>query len=243
MTTVRLRLGARCYDLSRRILVMGTIEADGRGAAGRLLQRADALVAEGADLLSAHGPAEEDRLVELVELLAGRVDVPVAVVTGDARVLEAACGAGAVLGHDRSGFADPAYLAVAARSGASVVATHAGGPGPGEPVAEVTRALAERAGRARAAGLAPEQVVVDAGLEAKAPAPRAALLRAGDDLAGLGHPLLLSAAPDVFGGRDAALAAAAYGAAHGCRILRTADVAGTVRVVRIVERLLVAGGR
>ena len=40
--------------------------------------------------------------------------------------------------------------------------------------------------------------------------------------------------------RAPSLVAVAYGVAHGCRIVRVHDVAGTVRVVRIVERLLEA---
>jgi dihydropteroate synthase len=36
------------------------------------------------------------------------------------------------------------------------------------------------------------------------------------------------------------MAATAYGLSHGCRIVRVHDVAGTVRVVRLVERILEA---
>jgi len=118
-------------------------------------------------------------------------------------------------------------------------------------VSEVVRFLTERAGRALAAGLCPEQVILDAGLDlGKTAGQSAVLLRESAVLAGLGHPLLLSASNKTFLGvlldlpvakrRDASLAAVAYGVARGCRIVRVHDVAGTVRVVRILERLLEA---
>ena len=76
-------------------------------------------------------------------------------------MLDEACTAGAVVGNDISGFADPDYLRVAAKHDASVVATHIRlrprVPDP-EPhyddlLADVTAFLLDRAARARAAGL------------------------------------------------------------------------------------------
>src|SRR5208282_1916209 len=88
-------------------------------------------------------------------------------------VAAAAFGAGAVLGNDISGFADPAYLPAAARAGASVVATHIRlaprVPDP-EPhyddlVGEVAGFLLERAERALASGITADRIVLDAGLD------------------------------------------------------------------------------
>ena len=76
----------------------------------------------------------------------------------------------------------------------------------------------------------------------------AVLLRESDALADCGYTLLLSASNKRFLGdllgldleerRDASLAAVAYGVAHGCRIVRVHDVAGSVRVCRTVEAVL-----
>ena len=57
-----------------------------------------------------------------IEAIASRFDVAVSVDTFSSKVAEAAFQAGAVLGNDISGFADPDYLPVAKRHGASVVA-------------------------------------------------------------------------------------------------------------------------
>jgi dihydropteroate synthase len=234
------------------------------------LRRAEALVADGADILdvggvkAGPGPAvseeeELDRVVPAVEALVKRFDVPVSADTWNARVLAAACAAGAVVGNDISGFGDPDYLATAARVGASVVATHIRlAPRVRDPephyddlVDDVAAFLVERAERARAAGLAPDQIVLDAGLDlGKTAAQSAVLLRESDRLAALGYPLLLSASNKTFLGvlldldvdarRAPSMAATAYGLSHGCRIVRVHDVAGTVRVVRLVERILEA---
>jgi dihydropteroate synthase len=271
-----LRLGGRRYDLTTRTLVMGILNRTpdsffDQGASfdlDALLRRADRLVTEGADILDVGGvkagpgpevgEAEElDRVVPAVEAVATRFEVPVSVDTGRAAVLEAACGLGAVCGNDISGFADPAYLTTAARHRAAVVATHSGvrprvpGPDPDSEdlVGEVCAFLAERSGRALRAGIPPEAVVLDAGLDlGKTAAQSAVLLRESRRLAALGHPLLLSASDQTFPGvlLDQAidrrgwssLAATAYGVARGVRIVRVHDVAGTVRVVRTVAALL-----
>jgi dihydropteroate synthase len=265
---VLLDLGGRTYDLTRRALVMGILNRTpdsfyDKGATfglDALLAWAEQLVAEGADILDVGGvkagpgpevtEAEElDRVVAPIEALARRFDVPISVDTWRASVAAAAYGVGAVIGNDISGFADPGYLDAAARAGAAVVATHirlaprVADPDPhyDDVVAEVAGFLTDRAERALAAGIAPERVVVDAGLDLGKTAEQSlALLRGSPALAGLGFPLLLSASNKTFLGklldleidqrRTASLAAAALGVSWGCRVLRVHDVAGTCRV-------------
>ncbi len=272
----RFRLGERVHDLTSRTLVMGVLNRTpdsfyDRGATfalDTLVERGLALVADGADILDVGGvkagpgpevsEAEElDRVLPALEALAATVAVPLSVDTWRASVLDAACHAGAVIGNDISGFADPDYLAVAAGHHASVVATHIRlrprVPDP-EPVytdlvGDVRAFLLDRAGQAQAAGLDPERIALDAGLDlGKTPAMSAVLLRESETLSRLGYTLLLSASNKRFLGellgldindrRDVSLAAAAYGVAHGCRIIRVHDVAGTVRVCRTLDAIL-----
>jgi dihydropteroate synthase len=265
-------------DLAWRTLVMGILNRTpdsfyDRGATyelDALRRRAEVLVAEGADLLDVGGvkagpgpevsEAEElDRVVPAVAALHDALGVAVSVDTWRASVLDAACAAGAVVGNDISGFADPGYLPVAARRGASVVATHirlrprVPDPQPyyDDLVPDVRAFLLERAARAEAAGLRREQIALDAGLDlGKTPAMSAVLLRESAALAHDGYVLLLSASNKRFLGelldldiddrRDVSLAAVAHGVAHGCRIVRVHDVAGTVRVCRTVEAVMAA---
>ncbi len=271
-----LRLGDNTLDIRKRVVVMGILNRTpdsfyDRGATwsfDAFLARADELVSEGADLLDVGGvkagpgpevgEAEElERVVPAIEALHARFDVLLSVDTWRASVLDAACGAGAVVGNDISGFGDADYLAVAAKHNATVVATHIRlkprVPDP-EPhyddlVSEVTDFLVDRANRARDAGLEPEQIVLDAGLDlGKTPAQSAVLLRESAQHATLGYPLLLSASNKRFIGellsrdiddrRAESLASVAYGVVEGCRIVRVHDVRGSAHVCRTIEALL-----
>jgi len=226
----------------------------------RFFDRADQLVREGADVLDVGGvkagPGPEvteeeelDRVVPVIAALHARFDVPLSVDTWRASVASAAFDAGAAVGNDISGFADPGYLPAAAAAGATVVATHirlaprVPDPTPhyADVVAEVERFLVERAERALAAGLAADHVIVDAGLDLGKTAEQSLLLlQRSAALASLGYPLLLSSSNKTFLGvvleialderRSASLASAAMGIAGGCRLVRVHDVAGTCKV-------------
>ncbi|MEX1009216.1 MAG: dihydropteroate synthase [Acidimicrobiia bacterium] len=275
---VSYRLGDRVHDLTTRTLVMGILNRTpdsfyDRGATFALdafLRRADEVVAQGADIVDVGGvkagPGPEiteeeelDRVIEPIEALHDRFDIAISCDTWRAAVLDAACTAGAVVGNDISGFGDPDYLRVATKHGASVVATHirleprVADPEPhyDDLMRDVTAFLLERAAQAEAAGLAPEQIALDAGLDlGKTPAQSAVLLRESDALASHGYALLLSASNKRFLGelleldigerRAASLAAVAYGVAHGCRIVRVHDVLGSVQVCRMIEAILEA---
>jgi dihydropteroate synthase len=276
-TRIELALGDRLYDCTHRALVMGICNRTpdsffDRGATfalDDLLARADALVAAGADLIDVGGVkagpgpevSEEDeleRVVPTVEALRARLDVPLSVDTWRASVAAAAFAAGAVVGNDISGFADPDYLGAAARAGATVVATHirlrprVADPEPSYPgddvVGAVEQFLRDRLHRALDAGIPRERIVLDAGLDlGKSASHSLRLLRESDRLAAIGQPLLLSASNKTFLGvvldlevterRDASLAAVALGVARGCRVVRVHDVAGTRRVVDLLAAI------
>ena len=275
---MRLVIGSRQYDLATRSLVMGILNRTpdsffDRGeffALDATMRRAEQLVVEGADILDVGGvkagpgpevsePEELERVIPAVAAVRARFDVPISVDTWRAEVARAAYAAGAEVGNDISGFADPDYLRVSAAAGATVVATHIRReprvPDP-EPhyvdvVATVCEFLADRARRAELAGIPSERIVVDAGLDlGKTWEQSLELLRRSDALVALGHPLLLSASNKPFLGklldleiterRDASLAATALGVARGCRIVRAHDVRGTRRVCDTIAAVLEA---
>jgi len=276
---VELALGDRRYDITTRALVMGILNRTtdsfyDKGAfydMDRFLGRAEQLVADGADVLDVGGvkagPGPEvteeeelDRVIPAVEALRARFDAPISADTWRASVAKAAFEAGAVVGNDISGFADPDYLAVAAQANAAVVATHIRlrprerDPNPVYPggvVHDVRAFLADRAHRAEAAGIPKERVIIDAGLDLGKTTPQSVvLLRESRRFAELGYPLLLSASNKTFLGellglditqrREASLSAAALGIAGGCRVLRVHDVKATARVRDALEAVLSA---
>jgi dihydropteroate synthase len=275
---VRLVLGDRAHDLTNTALVMGILNRTpdsfyDRGAywdPDAFWRRAEDLVNAGADLLDVGGVkagpgpevTEAEELERVIPAIAGlheRFDVPLSVDTWRASVAAEAYGAGAVVGNDISGFADPGYLPAAAAAGASVVATHirlaprVADPDPryDDVVAEVSQFLAERARRARDAGLAEDHIVLDAGLDLGKTAEQSrTLLLASDRLAQLGYPLLLSASNKTFLGRifdldigerrEASIAAHAIGVSLGCRVLRVHDVRAACRVRDVLAAVLAA---
>ncbi|MCY3806014.1 MAG: dihydropteroate synthase [bacterium] len=276
-----LELGERRYDLAERPLVMGILNRtpDSFFDAGEywgfddFLSRAERLRRDGADILDVGGvkagPGSEvtaseelERVVPAIEALAARFDVALSVDTWRASVAEAAYAAGAVLGNDISGFADPDFLPVAAEAGTAVVACHVRlAPRYADPdpvyedlLGEVRSYLAERASWADFAGLGPTRVLLDAGLDlGKTPAMSAALLRRSDHLAALGYPTLLSASNKGFLGRlcgtelgerrAGSIAAHALGSFAGCGVIRAHDVRGTRRVVEVATELRRRSGR
>ena len=275
---MRLSLGDRVYDLTTRSLVMGILNRTtdsffDKGAffeMDAMLALAERHVRDGADILDVGGvkagpgpevtEAEEmDRVVPAVNALVQRFDVPVSVDTWRATVAKEAYSAGAVIGNDISGFADPEYLPVAAAAGTTVVATHirlqprVPDPEPeyDDVVAAVRDFLVDRAHRAEAAGVGVDRIVVDAGLDlGKTWQQSLTLLRRSADLAALGYPLLLSASNKTFLGRlldldveerrEASISAAALGVSYGCRIVRAHDVKGTRRVCDVIAAVLEA---
>jgi len=277
---MELALGPHTYDVTYRALVMGILNRtpDSFYDRGRFwdleafYRRADALVAEGADLLDVGGvkagpgpevsEAEElDRVVGVIDELHRRFDVPLSCDTWRASVARAAYAVGAVVGNDISGFADPDYLEAAASAGATVVATHIRlGPRIPDPephyddvVGEVNAFLLERARRARAAGIPTERIVLDAGLDlGKTWQQSVVLLRHSSSLAALGFPVLLSASNKTFLGRmfdleidqrrEISHAAHAMGIVGGCRILRAHDVRGACQVADVMAAMLESAG-
>ena len=150
-----------------------------------------------------------------------------------------------MVGNDISGFADPDYLPVCGR-GRRLGGGHPHPPAPAgaRPRPALRRRggrrcatfLADRAGQAAAAGIPPERIMVDAGLDlGKTEAQSLVLLRASPtDWPSSAHPVFLSASNKRFlwtlldvdraSAGDGTMAAHTLGIALGCRILRAHDV-------------------
>lgn len=270
-----LRLGDRTVDITHRALVMGILNRTPDSFYDRgqfwdfdaFLRLADQHVENGADILDVGGvkagpgldvtEAEElERVLPAIEALVKRFETPISVDTWRASVARGAYQLGAVIGNDISGFGDPDYLPAAAAAGATVIATHirlkprVADPAPvyDDVVQDVSDFLATRARWALDAGVAPDRIVVDAGLDlGKTWQQSLTLLRHSDALVGLGFPVLLSASNKTFLGklldlevgdrREASHAATALGVIGGCRIVRVHDVAGSRRVCDFLAAL------
>src|SRR6266705_1874772 len=153
---------------------------------------------------------------------------------------------------------DPALLPLCAEQGVPVVLMHMQGtpvtmqldPRYADVVAEVAAFLAERAGAARAAGVAADAIVVDPGIGfGKTVAHNCALLARLDLVASLGYPVLVGVSRKGFigqllgdrptNGRLLGTAAAvALAVARGARLVRVHDVGAMRDVARVAEAVV-----
>jgi dihydropteroate synthase len=252
---------------------------------GRAVEGALRMLDEGADLIdlgaestrpgggvygagAATVPPDEEiaRLLPVLGALRRQTAAPLSVDTRKGAVARRALGAGADLVNDVSALADPELGAAVAAAGCPVVLMHSRGDLPtmqrdirfDDLVGEVRDELAAALARAAAAGIDPEQVVLDPGIGfGKTWEQNLALIGRLGDLAPLGRPLLLGASRKSFiaravesaGGplqvppRDrlaGSLAAAAWAAAGQAAILRVHDVAETVQFLAVWRAIVSA---
>ncbi|MFO0726544.1 MAG: dihydropteroate synthase [Myxococcota bacterium] len=206
-------LGRHRLKLGERALVMGIVNAtpdsffdrgkyfDARDP-GPAIARAEAVIADGADVLDVGGEtaqpsspvlsAEEEiaRVVPVISALAARTQVPISVDTYKPEVAERAIAAGASLINDTSGLADPRLADVAAKTGAGLVIMHIVGhpkerrtPGFADPIQAISDFLREKMAIAEGRGVPRERLLIDPGIGfGKTPSENLALIR---DLAAL----------------------------------------------------------
>jgi dihydropteroate synthase len=263
-----------------RPLVMGILNVtpDSFSDGGRFsgpaaaIEAGRALLAEGANILDIGGestrpnaaivPAAEEmaRVVPVIRALAAEGAV-ISVDTRNAATMEAALQAGAAIINDVSGLKhDAAAAGVVARAKCPVVLMHMRGSPMtmncqahyADLVPEVLAELAAARDAALAAGIAGGAIALDPGLGfAKLGEQNLELLRATDQVAALGHPVVIGVSRKkfigVFGGEAAAarrvpgsLAAGLFAVERGAHILRVHDVAATVQALAM-WRALTAG--
>lgn len=218
------------------------------------LERARQMVAEGADLIDIGGEStrpgaqpvsseeEKRRVLPALEALLG-LGVPISIDTRKPEVAAEALALGAHLLNDVTGLRDERMSALAARYEVPAVIMHMPVPDPAtmqqhahyvDVVAEVGEFLRVQARKALEAGV--PQAVLDPGIGfGKTPEHNLELIRRLDELAALGHPVLLGASRKRFIGTltgvevaeqrvMGTVAAHLFGVSRGARILRVHDV-------------------
>lgn len=231
-----------------------------------------AMRAEGADLVDVGGEStrpgaervdaatEIARVVPVIRELAA-AGVPMSIDTTRAAVAAEALAAGATVVNDVSGgLADPTMAKVVADAGCPWVLMHWRGHSRhmqqlatyGDVVAEVRAELAQRIEEALAAGVAPEQIIVDPGLGfAKTAEHNWQLSARLDEIISLGYPVLFAASRKSYLGallvdadgrprpvdqREAAtLATTVLAVAAGVWGVRVHDVRASVDAIRVWE--------
>jgi dihydropteroate synthase len=270
---LELAAGGRPVVLGRAVWLMGVVNAtpDSFSDAGRYptvesrVERARELLAAGATIIDIGGESattnrppvgaavEIERVVPLVERVAGELGAVVSIETYRPAVAAAAIAAGATLVNDVSGLRDPELADVCAETGAGLIVMHTAAPpkqrlhDPGrypDIVNEVLAFLGARIELARSRGVPFERLIVDPGPDfAKTPAQTIELLRGAGRLHELGRPVLMAVSRKDFvgaltGRRPAerlagSLAALAHGLELGAQIFRMHDIAAAADFIAV----------
>lgn len=278
-----LKLPSRTLLLGERTLVMGVLNvtpdsfSDGGKFldAGRAIEHAAAMERDGADLIdvgaestrpgSAGISLDEElrRVLPVLQGLRGKLKIPVSIDTRKAEVAEAALDAGAEIINDISGLrSDERIAQIAAKHGAGLILMHLRGapksmqrgPFARKAVRDVRRGLRESAAKAKKAGVAKSQIVLDPGIGfGKTYAQNYELLRELARLAELGFPLLVGTSRKGFLGatlkndeRNAPVDERIWGTAatvaasilNGAHIVRVHDVAEMAQVARVADLIV-----
>jgi len=243
------------------------------------LARGLRFVSEGADILDVGaestrpGAAPIDseteiaRLVPVIRSLRAVTDIPISVDTYKADVARAALDAGADMVNDVWGLRmDPDMAPLVAKRQVPIVIMHnrskprnatqeerLGGRYVGmhydDLVGDVLRELCAQIDRARQAGIADGQIIVDPGIGfGKTVEQNLELLRRTSSFAELGYPVLLGPSRKSFIGYtldlpqeerlEGTAAAVAIGIAQGADIIRVHDVQAMSRVARMADAIL-----
>jgi dihydropteroate synthase len=280
----RLRLRSRTLILGERTLVMGVLNItpdsfsdggaylDSEAAIARALQ----LEHDGADILDIGGEStrpgadsintEEElrRILPVMEALRGKLRIPMSVDTRRADVAEAALAAGAEILNDVSGLRmDPRLGEVARRARAPLILMHMRGtpqsmqrgPFARDVIRDVMAGLRDAVARARRAGLAKAQLLLDPGIGfGKKYEQNFEILARLPEFARLGCPIVIGTSRKAFLGKAlarpggpnappeerllgtaATVTASVLGGAH---IVRVHDVAEMVRVAHVADAIL-----
>ena len=279
-----IRIGTQTFTWGRRTYVAGIINitpdsfsgdgvlgdggpAGGSGAIARAVAQAEAMVAEGADLLDIGGEstrpghaqvgaAEEiERTVPVLRAIRATLPaIPLSIDTTKPAVAAAAIEAGADLLNDVWGVsADDRLARLAAERGRPLILMHNRAEARytnlmAEVIADLWRAIE----RAVAAGCPLDSLIVDPGFGfGKAPHHNLELLRRLPELQVLGRPVMLGTSRKSTLGRvldlpaaerlEATLATTALAAAAGVDLVRVHDVRANVRAARMTDAVVRGG--
>ncbi|WP_181767397.1 dihydropteroate synthase [Streptomyces albidus (ex Kaewkla and Franco 2022)] len=236
------------------------------------LDRVEQAVTEGAAIIDVGGvkagPGTEVSAEEEIRRTVGFVaevrrrhqDVVISVDTWRHEVGEAACAAGADLINDAWGGVDPELAAVAARHGAGLVCTHAGGARPrtrphrvsydgeGGVLADVLRVTTGLAERAAGLGVRRDGILIDPGHDfGKSTRHSLEATRGLGEMISTGWPVLVSLSNKDFVGETldkpvkerltGTLATTAVSAWLGAQVYRVHEVAETRQVLDMVSSI------
>lgn len=276
---MHLRLGSRTLNLDRpRVMGVINVTPDSFSDGGRFLDvdaavsRAGRMQAAGADIIDIGGEStrpgaesvpegeELDRVIPVIEAIAGRGDVVISVDTSKPAVMRAAVDAGAAMINDVCALTRDGALESASTLDVGVCLMHMQGeprtmqqnPAYERFPGDILAYLSGRVAACREAGIEAERIVIDPGFGfGKTHEHNVRLLADLDRFKALGMPLLVGLSRKSTLGHltgkglddrlSSGVAAAVMAVERGANIVRTHDVGATVDALRIVDAVMQSG--
>ncbi len=234
----------------------------------KALERALKMVEEGADIIDVGGEstrpghvpvdAEEEigRVLPVIELLSGKIEVPISIDTYKAEVARRAVEAGASMINDIWGLrGDPEMAATVSELGVPYIMMHnQHGTGYSDIMGDMIDFFRDGVEIASNAGVRTENIIIDPGIGfGKTWEHNLEVIRRMKELEVLGYPVLLGPSRKSFIGRvldlpveerlEGTLAAAVIGIFNGADIIRVHDVKEMVRAARMADAIKDSGAR
>ncbi len=205
---------------------------------------------------------ELERVIPVIEALAGSFNLPVSVDTSKAEVARRALDAGAAMINDVTAFrGDPAMAAVAAEAGCPVCLMHMLGkprtmqdnPSYREVIGDIADFFRRRIDFALSHGVRRENIILDPGIGfGKTVEHNLAVISRLDEFASLGRPLMVGASRKRFIGTIAAeedtgrrlpgtISANVLALRNGASVFRVHDVAENFQALKVAAAILKSG--
>ncbi len=226
------------------------------------VQQARVMVQEGADIIDIGGEstrpgapqvsAEEElrRVVPIIQALKQELSVPISIDTYKAEVADRAIVAGADMINDVWRALDPGMAEVASKHQVPIILMHNRNNNTyTDIIQDMMDDLHESIQMVKAAGLRDDYIWIDPGIGfAKTYEDNLYVMAHLEKLVAMGYPVLLATSRKSMIGAtldlpveerlEGSLATVCYGIQKGCQIVRVHDVKETVRVCRMMDRMV-----
>lgn len=267
------RAGRFSFPLRQRTYIMGILNVtpDSFSDGGKYfdceqaVRHAESMLKAGADIIDIGGEStkpgftpvseleEQQRVLPVIEKLVQAFGCPISIDTTKPGVAEAALAAGACIVNDINGFhQSPELAAIAARYGSGAVLMHNARLyrdeiSKNDIMSDIHVFLRESCQIALAAGLQPEQLMVDPGVGfGVSPEDSMAMIARLDEMVDLGLPILLAPSRKRFIGHvlgqsadrlNGTLASVVVGIVKGADFVRVHDVSSAVEAARVADAI------
>ena len=266
-----IKIGNKCFDTDHECYIMGilnvTPDSFSDGGQWNNLERAKShtadMIAEGASIIDVGGestrpghlqiPSEEEieRVVPVIRMIKENFDIPVSIDSYKGEVIEAALEAGADMVNDIWGFRyDRRAAELTARYNVPCCLMHNRREAVyNDFIADVLNDLRESAAIALAAGVRPDQIIIDPGVGfGKNYEHNLIIMNHLEELSALGYPILLATSRKSMIGLtldlpadqrvEGTLVTTVFGVQKGASFIRVHDVKENLRAIRMTQAIL-----